>query len=222
MSLREQIPLQFEHESAQCAENYLVTESNKEAVEWVDRWPSWPSPVIAIYGPPGAGKTHLGVIFIEKTHARIPDLSNPTRWIEKPEGPWLIDDFEKFIDRVGEEALLHFFNSVIEAQGKMLLIGRHPPSKWNLLLPDLRSRLLAVISVEISSPDDTLLAAVLVKLLKDRQLNVNTEVIMYLLARMERSFTAAGNLVDILDNLALSERRAITIPLVKRVLNNWK
>ena len=220
MSSTGQIPLQFEHESAQSVENYLVTDSNREAVEWIDRWPSWPSPVIAINGPPGAGKSHLGVIFSDKTHARIPDLANTGRWIENAGKAWLIDNVERFISVVGEQALLHFFNSVIEAKGNLLLIDRHPPSKWDILLPDLRSRLLSAFSVKIFSPDDTLLAAVLVKLLKDRQLNVNSEVIEYLLARMERSFTAAGDLVDRLDNLALAERRAITIPLAKRVLKD--
>ena len=119
-----------------------------------------------------------------------------------------------------EEALLHFYNTVIEAKGNILLIDQIPPSQWAVSLPDLSSRVVTALVVEILPPDDALLAAILVKLLTDRQLIVGAEVIEYVVARMERSFAAAGDLVVGLDRLALAEKREITIPLAKKVLND--
>ena len=70
------------------------------------------------------------------------------------------------------------------------------------------------------APDDTLITAVLVKQFTDRQLKVDVEVISYMLTRMERSFDAARRVVGAIDDLALEERRNITVPLVRRVLEN--
>ena len=39
-----------------------------------------------------------------------------------------------------------------------------------------------------------------------------------MLARMERSFEAARHMVHAIDTLALKERRNITVPLVRKVL----
>ena len=46
-----------------------------------------------------------------------------------------------------------------------------------------------------------------------------TELISYLMARMERSFAAAQRLVDALDSAALSERVPVSRALAARVLD---
>jgi chromosomal replication initiation ATPase DnaA len=73
--------------------------------------------------------------------------------------------------------------------------------------------------VEIRPPDDELLGALLIKLFHDRQLTVSKDVLVYLLARMERSFAAASAIVEALDQLGLAERRGVTVPLARTVLN---
>ena len=76
--------------------------------------------------------------------------------------------------------------------------------------------------VELESPDDMLLRAVLVKLFADRQLRVDEKVIAYLLPRMERSLSAARRLVAALDDAALEERRNITRQLAAKVLEEMQ
>jgi chromosomal replication initiation ATPase DnaA len=75
-----------------------------------------------------------------------------------------------------------------------------------------------VTAVAIAPPDDALLAAILVKLFSDRQLRVESAVIDYLLARMERSFGAAARLVGRLDALGLALGRPITVALARRAV----
>ncbi len=53
-----QIPFDFDHRPALGGEDFLVADSNVEAVKWVELWPNWPRPVLAIVGLAGAGKTH--------------------------------------------------------------------------------------------------------------------------------------------------------------------
>lgn len=72
--------------------------------------------------------------------------------------------------------------------------------------------------VEIAAPDDALLEAVLRKRFDDRQLGVEQPVIDYMVSRMDRSFAALEAAVQRLDELALSRKRAVTVPLAREVL----
>jgi chromosomal replication initiation ATPase DnaA len=65
-----------------------------------------------------------------------------------------------------------------------------------------------------------MIEAVLVKLFADRQLAVAPEVIAYLVRHMDRSFAALRSLVARADALALAEKRPVTVPLVKSLLEN--
>ena len=67
----------------------------------------------------------------------------------------------------------------------------------------------------VGSPDDALMAVVLTKLFSDRQIFVPQEVVHFILARVERSFLSIRQIVDKIDRKALSEKRAVTIPLVR-------
>ena len=95
-----------------------------------------------------------------------------------------------------------------------------PPARWGIALPDLRSRMNAAISVEISLPTDALIAALLVKVFADRQLQVSSDVIMYAASRMERSFLAVQQIVENADRMALASKKKITVNLMKQVLKN--
>src|SRR3546814_11282244 len=101
---------------------------------------------------------------------------------------------------------------VREAGGHLLLTGRTPPARWKIGLPDLASRLRAAPTVAVDGPDDALLSAVLVKLFADRQLRVGTDVVAFVVPRMERSFAAARRLVAALDAASLASRRPVTVP----------
>jgi len=83
---------------------------------------------------------------------------------------------------------------------------------------DLSSRLRTAPSVEISGPDDTLLAAILVKLFADRQITIDHAVLDYVVPRIERSFAALQTFVAAADKKALEDKRRITVPLARAVL----
>jgi len=128
-----------------------------------------------------------------------------------------VDDADRVAD---ETAFLHLYNLTAERGGNLLLIARDPPARWPLTLPDLRSRLASVPVAQLAAPDDALLAAVMVKQFADRQLRPPDEVVLYLLARIERSFAAVRRIVAALDKAALSERRPVTVALAREVLRD--
>ena len=215
----EQLVLDLGHRSAHGVEDFLVTPCNRDAVAWLDRWPDWPGPALAMHGPAACGKTHLAHIWMNRSAARLlraNELSETTPDRLLADGPNIVvDDVGTGVD---EQALFHLYNMVGEAGGNLLLSGRMPPARWTIGLPDLRSRLKAAPAVAIGRPDDAFIGAVLVKLFADRQLTVEGDVLAYVLARMERSFVAARMLVAALDRSALAAHRKITIPLAREVM----
>ncbi len=215
-----QLPLAFEHRPALGAEDFLVAAPNREAVLWLDRWPDWPAPALAIHGPPGCGKTHLAHVFRARARAALvaPREIGAALEAAARETPraLAIDDADAAL--ADEAAFLHLYNLIAGAGGHLLITAREAPARWKIALPDLRSRLSAAPAVALRPPDDDLLDAVLAKQFADRQLRVGDEVRRFLLARMERSFDAARRIVAALDHAALAGRRNITVPLAREVL----
>ncbi len=213
------MPLDFAHRASLSGDDFLVAPANRQAVEWLDRWPDWPSAVLVLYGPPGSGKTHLAHVFMARAGARALSpaalRAADAESLAARSAVWVADDADQGVD---EEALLHLHNSLAGRGGHLLLTAQAPPGRWGLQLPDLASRLKAAQAVEIGPPDDALIEAVLVKLFADRQLRVQAGVVDYLASRMERSLDAARRLVATIDAQALAERRNVTVPLVRRVL----
>ena len=223
-----QLPLELAPRPALGREDFLVAPSNEVAVAWIDRWPDWPGPVLALYGPPGCGKTHLCQVW--RAASGAVEIDGPR--LARAEPPELLgaarvcvlDDAEAILggEAAVAERLLHLFNSVVERGGQVLLAAQAAPARWPCGLADLGSRLAAATAVRLEAPDDGLMEAVLVKLCADRQLAVGEEVLRYLLARMERSFAAARSLVAALDRASLAEGRAVTVPLARQVLEGYE
>ncbi len=214
-----QFVLHLGHRAAMGAEDFLVADSNTEAVAWIDRWPDWPAPALTVWGPAGSGKTHLAHVWRARSGAATvppPALAeaNPVNLLGG-RNHLVIDNAESAVD---ELALLHLYNLLASRGGSLLLTAHAPPSRWRLRTADLASRLAAGPAIAIRAPDDRLLEAVFAKQFADRQIEIGQEVLDLLLRRIERSFAAARRAVDILDRAALAGRRRITAALVRELL----
>ena len=204
MTLRaNQIPLTFPVTPAMGREDFLVSECNREALAWIDRWPAWSAPALYLYGPEGSGKSHLASIWKATAGERGQVIEN----IEALAG-----------DRAQEETLFHLYNRVRQTPGSLLLTGDKPLALINFAVPDLASRLRACPQVALGTPDEDLLRVLLVKLFADRQMRIDAGLIEYCVARMERSFAAARDLVAQLDARAMAEKRAATIAMARDLL----
>jgi chromosomal replication initiation ATPase DnaA len=202
-------------------EDFVVAAGNREAVAWIDRWPDWPAPALAVSGPAGCGKTHLGRIWATRAQAAIvegPDLDGKT----VADLVALVEVSRALVveraERAPERALFHLYNLMRERRGFLLLLAEHPPAHWRITLPDLASRLRAAPAVAVAPPDDDLLGSIILKQLADRQLHAGPGVVHYLVSHMERSADAARHVVAALDRRALVESREIDRRLAADVL----
>ncbi len=205
----EQIPISLSYRPAFNREDFLVTSCNKEAVVWIDSYPNWGFHCIIIQGGQGSGKTHLASVFSDQIfqayHLTIDDIPNlPDKFV--------LEDIDCITD---ERILFHLFNDTKE-KGKMFLMTTRKIPVWSL--PDLKSRLSSIPIIPITAPDDVLIMSILYKSFKDRQIQIDTKVLSYLLRHIERSFYTIQRIVMLADNLSLTQKRRLTIPLIKEAM----
>ncbi|KQW30961.1 hypothetical protein ASE36_01300 [Rhizobium sp. Root274] len=213
----EQLPLVFDHGSATGRDDLLVSERLAAAVSLVDAWPAWPSPVVILQGPEGSGKSHLAQIFRDVSGAADIDAKvGQGASSLAAAGPVVLEDADR--NGFDEVELFHVINAVRQHGTSLLITSRSFPPSWNVALPDLASRLKAATVVEIGAPDEELLGQLIMKLFADRQLYIDDKIVGYIVKRMERSFTAAQQVVDRLDKVALARRTRISRNLAAEVL----
>jgi hypothetical protein len=189
-----QIALPLAWPVAEGEEDFLLSAANRSAFDHLRRWSTWPVMASLLTGPRKSGRSLLGRIFVRKTGGR------------------LFDDAEDH----DEEALFHAWNEAQTTRRPLLIVAAAP--HWDVALPDLRSRLAATPHIELGPPDDDLLGQLVAKQLADRGLFVPPEVVDFLVPRIERSYVAALQAVDVLDQALLSRHRRITVPMAKQAL----
>ncbi|HET7211895.1 MAG TPA: DnaA/Hda family protein [Methyloceanibacter sp.] len=214
-----QLTLDLPHRAALGAEDFLVSDCNRAAVKLIDAWPQWPDRVQLLIGPQASGKTHLARVWQALSGAEALDAD--TLRMDFVDGmgagtPLVVEDADRAT--YDEKALFHLFNLARENGLFVLVTARSAPTRWNVSLPDLLSRLNAVPAVEIGPPDEALITTVMLKHFADRQLDIDPKVLTYLSLHVDRSLAAAAAAVAAVDRAALATGRKISRQLVAEVL----
>ncbi|WP_421728669.1 chromosomal replication initiator DnaA [Brevundimonas sp.] len=209
----DQLRLPLQSDVPTGAATFVRSPANAHAASVLDRWPDSAGQVMAICGPEGCGKSHLAAVWAERVGALALNGSEASHIdLLSLEGrPVLLD----IAQDAGDETLFHLINLAQSDGGALLLVSRPSPRKWQVALPDLRSRLDAIRVVAIDEPDDTILAAILRTRFAERSITPAEDVIDYLIRRIDRSAAAAADVVARLDET----HRPVTKPLARQVLD---
>lgn len=225
--MMKQIPLPLPHGAAMGADDFLVTPSNRDAVAWVEKWPAWPAHGLVLTGLSGSGKTHLLHLWLAKSGGRLISaeelLTEDLRLLTGTSYFVALDDADALAGNgAAEERLFHLYNHLktasLNGAGSLLLTMTRAAGQAGFVLPDLRSRLLALPVAVLGAPDDALLGALIVKQFRDRQIALDAGVVTYLTPRVARDAASIRALVERLDHESLAEGRKITIALARRIL----
>jgi chromosomal replication initiation ATPase DnaA len=216
-----QLTFALPHAESLTRDNFLEGPANAAGLALIDSWPEWPNRIMLLVGPEGSGKSHLAAIWAEQAGARSTTAHALTATAVPgalATGALVVEDLRSsdFDDR----ALFHLMNLAREDGAFVLVTAREPPTTFQIELRDLRSRLRAIPAVSLLPPDDQLFRALIVKFCADRQLAVDETVVSYLATRIERSYAAARQAVELLDAEALRLGRPVSRALAAELLRN--
>jgi chromosomal replication initiation ATPase DnaA len=211
-----QLRLGLRRPTAHTRDSFVCGASNAEARTALDAWPRWPGGILVLVGPEGVGKTHLARAWAAVAKAATLDCATPD--VAAAAGrPALLEDVDQGVDA---EALFHLINQAAQDGASLLLTARLTPTAWPAELPDLRSRLNALMVAEIAPPDDDVLSGVLKKFFRERNIRPHDDVYPYLLRRMERSIPGAREIVRRLDETEDDQMRPVSRVLAREILED--
>jgi len=200
---------------------------NEAALAHLRLWAGSPtrSPVPTyLWGAGGAGKTHL----LRAVAEALREQGAAAGWLdpsvhEPPafEETWavvLMDDVERYT-AVQQHAAFNWFVNAQTLQRGVLAAGAVPPADLRLR-EDLRTRLGwgHVFQLQVLSEPER--RAVLRQAADERGIFLGDEVMDFMLTRFSRDLGSLMQLLDQLDGYALQTKRAITIPLIRSMLES--
>lgn len=176
------------------AARIVVGSANEAVVDALGRPETWPFRTAVLAGPPRSGKSLLA------------------RWFAAQGAGEAIDG----ADTLDETALFHRWNRAQEDGRPILLVV--DGQGWDIALPDLRSRMGAALHLEIGTPDDAMVGALIEAHAEQRGLALGEGALTYLVPRATRSFAAIERLVTTIDRLSLERKVPATLSVCRDAL----
>ena len=197
--------------------DFIVGESNFEAVKWVDNFSKSKVNGLVIIGPSASGKSHLVSTLKNKYKILQAEEINKEKINILGLKDLIIENIEKIENHY---FFLHVINVVKEKKFKALLTSRLSIKELNIKLEDLKSRLLAYSHSKILLPTDDVLRGIIIKISKDKGLLLSDTIINYILSHVDRSYHIINNFINELDQLSLIKKKKITIPFIKKLIES--
>jgi len=177
---------------------------------------------VYLWGGSGSGRTHLlrAVLREWRDAGRTANLYTldalPVAAAIAATDAIAVDDVQQ-LPPPAQIELFNIYNNLKESSGMLLVAGDVPPARL-ALRPDLLTRLAwgLVYEVRALSEDDR--RAAVQSYARARGFELPAEVTDYLLSRAPRDLSSLRALVDTLDRLSLEQKRAITVPLARELL----
>ncbi|WP_301100650.1 DnaA regulatory inactivator Hda [Propionivibrio sp.] len=194
----------------------FVAGGNAETLTGLASWlaPNNREPSLLLWGEAGAGKTHL--LRASAAHysdaVADPDLSS----IDEARRLHAVDNVEA-LSASGQIALFNLFNRLRAMGGRLLSSSSQPPRQL-ALREDLRTRLGSGLIYRLRPLSDGEQLEALTAQAAARGLRLPPGTLDYLLARAPRDMRSLMALLAALDRYSLEHKRAITLPLLREVL----
>ena len=205
----------FEFREAHNRDNYIVGETNSDAVKWIDIYPNWKNNGLVIEGPRASGKSHLVRVWQKKSNCSIFDSEqvNAEKINAKDNKNIAIENLENINNF---EFFLHLINYKKEKKLNFLLTSSISISSLKISLNDIKSRLLELPKVKISLPTDNIIKGLIFKLMKDKGVLIDNKLIDFMINRIERSYEGINDFIQELNKVSLEKKKNISKLMIKK------
>ncbi len=222
-----QIPLPLSFDKRFSLDNYISENSDFVRQNLTALFDETGEPLIGLWGGTDSGKTHLlnacahyarhcGVQFHLFDALQLLE-SNAESFNEFPFGSVLgVDNLDLLSgNRDWEEQFYQLINRVKAGEMRLVFSVSRNPRDIGFRLPDLKSRLMWGLLIGLQTPDDDQLAEVIKTRANLLGLEMNDNVLNYLLTHYSRKLSEQMQLLYRLDHAAMTSKRKITIPLIR-------
>ncbi len=206
---KSQLPLSLFEARKEKLENFIAS-SNEEAVGVVRSLIEGEGPqFLFLWGDDGTGKTHL-LHCIEEHPEKVPTF-NESRTT------YTVDDVQNLtLDE--QQRLFDLFNQIRAHQGTHLVVAsdKSPKDLERLgIRRDLTSRFSWGIVVELKTLTDEQKESIIKERAEEKGLQITSEVLSWMRVHLSSDMGTMSRFLDDMDHFALSEKRALTVPLIK-------
>ncbi len=184
-----------------------------------------------LWGGQGTGKSHL----LQALCTLASSLHNSVIYIPLKEksliSPELLTGMETMdivclddvdqgaLDREWEVAIFNLYNGIQENDHTLVVSACNSPKGLAINLQDLKSRLASGVTYHVTSLDEKDRLQVLQQRAKSRGIELSDDVIAYLSKRISRDMFSLFDWLDKMDNASMSEKKKLTIPFVRKLLD---
>jgi DnaA-homolog protein len=181
-----------------------------------------PGPPVYLWGPAGVGKTHLlralaGQWRQQGGRCGWFDAEQPLPWHFDEAWALIVIDGADRLDLPRQHAAFTLFVEAATHGVQVASAGRLPPVDLPVR-EDLRTRFGWGPVFELQALDDAQVRMALRQEAERRRLNLSDEVLDHLQTRFARDVASLMALLHRLDDFSLAEQRAITVPLLKKMV----
>jgi DnaA family protein len=180
---------------------------------------------VLIFGAPGSGRTHLlQAVAREHRCPYLPLMDSREMGPDALEGldqpaVLCLDDLDAVSDdRDWCMAVLRLIDARRSANKPIVLSASAAPDRADIVLPDLRTRLMLCAVFGLKPLDDNDRETLLRERARARGLEMPTEVSAWMMKQLPRDAGSLLCALETLDRAALSAKRRLTLPFVQAVL----
>ena len=225
MNIPEQMPLGIQLMDNARFDNFIIGQ-NETAVYSIK---NTTEQYVYLWGVPGCGKTHLlqalchsySKMNLKISYLPLDNMMLTPSAFENLETMDLVclDNVEFAAGNpMWEEALFNLYNRLRDADTRLVVAAEKSPTGSDFKLADLASRMCWGPVYQLRMLDDEEKKIALQLRAKNRGLDLDDNVVDYLIKRSSRDMQSLFNLLDKLDKASLVAKRKLTVPFVRELL----
>jgi len=227
MKSSNQLPLNFKQDDKKSFEDFIIAD-NEGLINSLQSFLQSDESLFYLWGEGGSGKSHLLQAYINssgedgQTSVILTDQEIVIRENVSLIAMFdciCIDNVEQMAgDKPLEESLFRWINEVKQARKKIILSSQIANSHRNWQLPDLRSRLQWGRTHQMSALSRDHVLQVFQQQAQQKGLIIGEKTMQYLKNNCPINMSFLSQLLQKLDETTLIQKKAVTTPLLKKIL----